>query len=111
MSQGRRESRKSQSYSSSESNKCSSYTTIPRGPSHHPVFKEGHFFLSRQPPFDTIGIQVVDHRGGSVLGQIGIKVSYILSLPDKELNKMEFKLENSINDNAKIVLSAKLFAY
>jgi len=86
-----------------------SYTTKPRGPSEDPVFKEGHFFLSKNPTTDSIAVQVIDVKTGLVMGTACLSVTYIIRLPDKQFTRMEWKLENTSNPGATIVLSAKLY--
>jgi len=86
------------------------YTTIPRGPSENPVFREGHFFLCKNPNLDSIAVQVVDHRSGLLLGSTWVELKHLLSLPDKQFSRMEMPLENNQNSDSVIVLSAKVYA-
>jgi len=91
------------------SSKYEAFTTKPRGPTENPVFQEGHFFLSKNPGFDSIAVQIVDHRSGLLLGSTNVRVSYIQGLPGQQFSRQEFTLSNSLNLEATVVLSAKLY--
>jgi len=89
------------------------FSTKPRGPTENPVFQEGHYFLSQTPTNDTINIQVVDHKSGSILGKVSIKLTYLMQLPDNHFSNMEWRLEGGVvgHTDATVTLSAKLHSY
>eukprot|EP00090_Calanus_glacialis_P001213 TRINITY_DN10844_c0_g1_i1.p1 TRINITY_DN10844_c0_g1~~TRINITY_DN10844_c0_g1_i1.p1 ORF type:complete len:634 (-),score=188.89 TRINITY_DN10844_c0_g1_i1:498-2399(-) len=89
------------------------FSTKPRGPTENPVFQEGHYFLSQTPTNDTINIQVVDHKSGSMLGKVSIKLTYLMQLPDNHFSNMEWRLEGGVvgQTDATVTLSAKLHSY
>jgi len=89
------------------------FSTKPRGPTENPVFKEGHYFLSQTPTNDRINIQVVDHKSGSLLGKVSIKLTYLMQLPDNQFSNMEWRLEGGTvgQTDATVTLSAKLHTY
>jgi len=89
------------------------FSTKPRGPTESPVFKEGHYFLSQTPTNDRISVQVVDHKSGSLLGKVNIKLTYLMQLPDNHFSNMEWRLEGTSMSqaDATITLSAKLHSY
>jgi len=89
------------------------FSTKPRGPSENPVFQEGHYFLSSSPCNDTISIQVVDHKTGSVLGKVSIKLTYLMQLPDNHFHNMEWRLDGAMAGqmDSTVIVSAKLYGY
>ena len=74
-----------------------------------PVFEESFTFLCKDIDMDTLTLEVVDTKGSDLLGKVRIPVSYVAKCPKRQFFDMVWNLEDAVNENATVTLSAKLY--
>jgi len=87
------------------------FVTLPKTKTENPSFEQGWMMTSQNPLEDEVRVQVLDAKNGDAcLGKISVGLNFILDLPNQEFFDMEFPLEGNGHSNARISISAKLYA-
>lgn len=85
-------------------------TTMTKNKTKDPIFEES--FMCRSKNFDTenLHVEVVDTKSSDqLLGKVRIPLNFIQNSPRREFFNMNYPLEDGLNQEASINLSAKLY--